>query len=112
MSRARCDGNYDDNWLTFKLVMVRGTDDPDDGPGHQVHPPRVGKLHQLPGHRHEAAAQILFVLAPIAPMSDIFEIQYKEDQTIRVLKTIMNIRSQLISFLNTSGSKPVTRMLV
>ena len=45
-------------------------------------------------------------------MSDIFEIQYKEDQTIRVLKTIMNIRSQLISFLNTSGSKPVTRMLV
>ena len=66
MSRARCDGNYDDNRLTFKLVMVRGTDDPDDGPGHQVHPPRVGKLHQLPGHRHEAATQILLVLTPIA----------------------------------------------
>ena len=58
VSRAGCDGKYDDNRLTFKLVMVRGTDDPDDGPGHEVHPPRVGKLHQLPGLRDEPANQI------------------------------------------------------
>ena len=41
------------NDVTFKLVMVRGADDPDDRPGHQVHPAGVGKLHQLPGHRDE-----------------------------------------------------------
>ena len=36
--------------------MVRGADDPYDGAGHQVHPTRVGKLHQLPRDRDETGA--------------------------------------------------------
>ena len=35
--------------------MVRRADDPDDGAGHQVNTPGVGKLHQLSGDRDETA---------------------------------------------------------
>ena len=58
--------------------MVGGTDDPNDGPGHQVHSPRVGELHQLSERNMTVSVMTVSVSASglLVPVKVSKEIEY------------------------------------